>query len=717
MYSNLEKNDLGQQYQDAVTYVTGISGAADGIATLDSDGKLTSSQLPDFSIAETFTAASEAIQLALPTAPDTREVTVGDICVRTDEEKTYICIKDYDGSQSSGNFDAYWTLLQTPTDLVQSVAGKTGVVTLVVADMTDLTATATELNYNSGVTSDIQTQINDKIASLLADSSPQLGGNLDINGFDIVSTSNGDIDLLPNGTGVVKVLSESIKIGSVSNIDDKQIIANTGETNLPRIRYKVSEDKWQFSNDGSVFIDMASTSSGLAEVEDDLTPTLGGNLELNGNSVGDLTADEITILHNTVGNGSIIGVKWDHKVDFSNSSPTLQYVSYPDLNEITVPSIYWDTNTIYSQFYRCNLDDDGNELARYGEADFAYDGSNGQVMVHMPKYYYKSYEENGAYYLFLSSHPEAGFKLIPEYTKDDSTELSQVYIGALEACAYDVSESAYITDDSAGVDFTPSTGDKLSSIAGVKPISGLNNDLTRDNARILAENRGTGWQLQDFTNISSLQMLFIVRYATLNSQSVFRGVADITDDSSTNMAVNTGFTCGVGTGANDLGNESGEVSISHYQTAQTTKPFSFCGIENFYSNIWKWTDGFNIDSNKPLIAKTASNYADNTSTNYNTIVDPLTGSDISMPSLNNYWQEQILTDEFDWGFIPLEIQTSSPSDSKYFCDYYYQSTGWRVALFGGYWNGGSALGAFYWALAYSSASFGRAVGSRIKYTK
>ena len=193
MYSNLEKNDLGQQYQDAVTYVTGISGAADGLATLDADGKLTSTQLPNFSISETFTAASEAIQLALPTAPDTREVTIGDICVRTDEKKTYICIKDYDGSQSSGNFDTYWTLLQTPTDLVQSVAGKTGVVTLVVADLTDLIATATELNYCSGVTSDIQTQINDKIASLLADSSPQLGGNLDINGYDIVSTSNGDI--------------------------------------------------------------------------------------------------------------------------------------------------------------------------------------------------------------------------------------------------------------------------------------------------------------------------------------------------------------------------------------------------------------------------------------------------------------------------------------------------------------------------------------------
>ena len=35
------------------------------------------------------------------------------------------------------------------------------------------------------------------------DTTPQLGGNLDVNGNDIVTTSNGDIDLDPNGSGVV----------------------------------------------------------------------------------------------------------------------------------------------------------------------------------------------------------------------------------------------------------------------------------------------------------------------------------------------------------------------------------------------------------------------------------------------------------------------------------------------------------------------------------
>jgi hypothetical protein len=41
------------------------------------------------------------------------------------------------------------------------------------------------------------------IASVAADTSPQLGGDLDVDGNDIVSASNGDIDLLPNGNGKV----------------------------------------------------------------------------------------------------------------------------------------------------------------------------------------------------------------------------------------------------------------------------------------------------------------------------------------------------------------------------------------------------------------------------------------------------------------------------------------------------------------------------------
>ena len=43
------------------------------------------------------------------------------------------------------------------------------------------------------------------ITEVVQDSTPQLGGDLDMNGNDIVTTSNADIDLAPNGTGKVVV--------------------------------------------------------------------------------------------------------------------------------------------------------------------------------------------------------------------------------------------------------------------------------------------------------------------------------------------------------------------------------------------------------------------------------------------------------------------------------------------------------------------------------
>jgi hypothetical protein len=43
------------------------------------------------------------------------------------------------------------------------------------------------------------------ISNVVEDTTPQLGGNLDMNGQDIVTTSNADLELAPNGTGHVTV--------------------------------------------------------------------------------------------------------------------------------------------------------------------------------------------------------------------------------------------------------------------------------------------------------------------------------------------------------------------------------------------------------------------------------------------------------------------------------------------------------------------------------
>ena len=50
-----------------------------------------------------------------------------------------------------------------------------------------------------------QTVSQASLTSIASDTTPQLGGSLDVNGEDIVSVSNGNITLTPNGTGVVRI--------------------------------------------------------------------------------------------------------------------------------------------------------------------------------------------------------------------------------------------------------------------------------------------------------------------------------------------------------------------------------------------------------------------------------------------------------------------------------------------------------------------------------
>ena len=63
--------------------------------------------------------------------------------------------------------------------------------------------TANTLNYYNGST--FVPVVAGAMTSLLVDTSPQLGGNLDVNGQSIVSVSNGDITIAPNGSGEINL--------------------------------------------------------------------------------------------------------------------------------------------------------------------------------------------------------------------------------------------------------------------------------------------------------------------------------------------------------------------------------------------------------------------------------------------------------------------------------------------------------------------------------
>ena len=179
---------------------------------------------------------------------------------------------------------------------------------------------------------------------------------------------------------------------------------------------------------------------------------------------------------------------------------------------------------------RCILSDSGEVLAYHGDANYIEDGSLGQVMVEQPKFYYKvvplkiepivdgkGYHLRKARY-YVSDTKQVGFKVHPAFVRNGE-ELNKIYLSAYEGSLYDVSEGTYNLTDAQNGAFTVGTGDKLSSIANTKPASGLTQNLTRGGARIVAQNRGNGWELMYAATAAATQLLFAIEYGTFNTQT------------------------------------------------------------------------------------------------------------------------------------------------------------------------------------------------------
>jgi hypothetical protein len=227
--------------------------------------------------------------------------------------------------------------------------------------------------------------------------------------------------------------------------------------------------------------------------------------------------------------------------------------------------------------------------------------------------------------------------------------------------------------------------------------------------RILAHNRGAGWELLDFNSACAIQLLFIIRNQTLNSQSVYYGVAAITDataGSTFNNAINTGYTAGVGTNGVDLGNASGECPlVVHYKTGGAAKAFSIFGIENFWGNIWKWIDGINIKADRnPWIAD--HDFATDL------FSDPYENTGFTLANSNNYGVSIAFSATIDYTFLP---RTVGGADNQYLCDYYYETTGNRSALLGGGWGHLLRAGTFAWNLDYAGSTVDRAFSGRLGF--
>ena len=365
-------------------------------------------------------------------------------------------------------------------------------------------------------------------------------------------------------------------------------------------------------------------------------------------------------------------------------SPPSQVISrYVDFTTNTT-TITGDPNThpVYMNINRCNVSDNGTINAYYGDASYVEDGSNGQVMVKIPKFYYKvTPDENGGLNganirkctWEISETPADGFTLHPAFYDANGNEIDYFLYGAFDGVGQ--------RDSTYGTSYNTST-DKLSSVAGSSYLP--TNSLTRATARTMATNRGTGWYSAGVKQTMAVLMLFAVEYGFNSQIAVGQGVV------SASAAVYAGQTTG---------------NITSGTQDNKTTPVNWRGIENLWGNIWDWIDGLNVNERIPYFCNTYT-FVDDTSTGYTQI-------SFSLPS-SNYITAFGYDSTNDWVLLPSE-SSSTANPSGPIGDYVYSNSGWRVARLGGHWNFGSYAGAFYWNCNYASSDAAASIGARLMF--
>ena len=149
--------------------------------------------------------------------------------------------------------------------------------------------------------------------NLVDDTSPQLGGNLDINGQDIVSTSNANIDILPNGSGVIN-LDGNGSSGGVS-VSDGLIDIRTGTGNVAKVKFYCES-----SNAHAQTLQAAPHSASSNAVL--VLPTTSGNLIGTGDTgtvTNTMLAGSITAakLAGSIGDSKLSTISTAGKVDLA----------------------------------------------------------------------------------------------------------------------------------------------------------------------------------------------------------------------------------------------------------------------------------------------------------------------------------------------------------------------------------------------------------------
>ncbi|QJQ82606.1 tail fibers protein [Synechococcus phage S-SBP1] len=116
---------------------------------------------------------------------------------------------------------------------------------------------------------------------LLSDTTPQLGGDLDTNDFKITSAGNNNVHIGPHGTGKIRVDAAIITHADNDLILDPH---GTGDIDASTHTIKNVVDPTN-AQDAATKAYVDSTVAGIDEVVEDLTPQLGGNLDVQARTI------------------------------------------------------------------------------------------------------------------------------------------------------------------------------------------------------------------------------------------------------------------------------------------------------------------------------------------------------------------------------------------------------------------------------------------------
>lgn len=387
------------------------------------------------------------------------------------------------------------------------------------------------------------------------------------------------------------------------------------------------------------------------------------------------------------------GITWNQTTD--------AYARTGDLEGVAVGSSPGNASLpIQANMKRCVINDAGvvqyylkatDSTKKADDSAANLTGADGQVMVEIPKFWYKHSFSDPTHTWEISNAAADGFEVHPAFLSGDDT-YDKIYIGAYEAVLYDNSASAYIDYGATweGANDIDSTADKLGSVSGKMPVT----TFTRAQGRAMAARRGTGWTQELYDVRSAVQLLFLIEYASFYSQSMIgAGIVNVADWGDYYPLAKAG-------NSNAIGNATGNTAGSTAKATEATKYMSYRGVEQWYGHIYKWMDGINTNNNRSYVCNVAANLADDTSTNY---------TDIGVSNVaSNGYQATLLN--IARGFLPASVGADSATKIT---DSYYQNTGWRVAYSGGYAISTGTAGAFLAYLARDSSYSISSVGSRL----